>query len=118
MPSEVLASAVEGVTTALSSVSDDAVKVSVLEIIGRHGLVSALDVTEAFFATSESSQVRVAAMSTAARLYAANGGQAGVGTELLVEAAGSEDLSLARAAAGALGQLSSVPKEVIPTTVR
>ncbi|MED5329770.1 MAG: HEAT repeat domain-containing protein [Planctomycetota bacterium] len=118
MPSEVLASAVEGVTTALSSVSDDAVKVSVLEIIGRHGLVSALDVTETFFATSESSQVRVAAMSTAARLYAANGGQAGVGTELLVEAAGSEDLSLARAAAGALGQLSSVPEEVIPTTVR
>ncbi len=108
------------VNEALQSAADDGVVAAVLGLVARTGMLEAQPSVDALVANDAApSEVRVAAMQAAARLWAVSGGpSSGDLSGALMAALDSGDDDLAHAAAQALGQLRGLPAGAIRDAVR
>jgi hypothetical protein len=104
----------------LQAGAEDDMKVALLNLVAHAGVIEALpDVETMIGDEGASSEVRVATLKAAARLWAITGGQSGgdfSGT--LLAAIGGDDGDVATAAAAALGQLQGVSESTLGGAVR
>ncbi|RKY21541.1 MAG: hypothetical protein DRQ55_04010 [Planctomycetota bacterium] len=116
MPARHLSGVAENAAEALMGGGDDDVKIAVLDLVRRGMLAQALPAIEELLRSGEAStELSIAALDAAARLWAADGGSRGDGAALAEALDGllqSDDVELVLAAARARGQLGDVGADV------
>jgi HEAT repeat protein len=109
------------VVSALAEGDDDGVRIAIMGLAAHSGMVSALSPIERIVLDdSASTELRVAALNTAAHLWAVNSGAAGnsdaLSTALIAMVEAGDELSLS--AAAALGQLRGVSDAAISGVIQ